>query len=68
MENNNQVSYLKSDNNKIINEKCITWAKRIGECMEVCTKSTGCKEGIDTHKICKIYNPISYEKLNRYFD
>ena len=24
----NQVSYIKTDDNKIINEKCITWVKK----------------------------------------
>lgn len=60
----------KTDDNRIINEKCITWVKKISECLEVCTKSTGCdveKLG-DTHKICKINNLDSYNKLNKHFD
>ena len=65
---NNQPSYLKTDDNKIINEKCIRWVKKMSECLEVCTKSTGCgaKNG-DTHKICKLNNVDSYNKLNRHF-
>ena len=67
MENNQ--SYIKMDNNIIINEKCIKWVKKIDECLEVCIKSTGCyvKSGGDTHKICKINNSDSYNKLNKYF-
>ncbi len=62
-------SYLKTDDNGIINEKCIRWVKKIGDCLEICTKSTGCsvKEG-DTHKICKVYNAHSYDKLNKHFE
>lgn len=61
--------YLKTDNNKIISERHIKWVKKMGECFEVCTKSTGCdiKRG-DTHSICKQYNPDSYNKLNIYFE
>ena len=62
-------SYLKTDDNKLINEKCITWVKKMNECLEVCTKSTGCvgnKWG-DTHKICKLTSPDSYQKLNDLF-
>jgi hypothetical protein len=62
------IKYIKSDDNKIINEKCIKWVKKMDDCLEVCTKSTGCniKNG-DTHQICKIYNLDSYNKLNKYF-
>ncbi len=38
------------------------------ECLEVCTKSTGCNiQNVDTHKICKLNNPRSYNKLNSLF-
>ena len=61
MENNNTF-YLKTDNNFIINEKRIRWVKKIGD-------STGCNVKIgDTHKICKINNPDSYNKLNKHFE
>ena len=68
MENNNTI-YLKTDNNFIIHEKRIRWVKKMSDCLEVCVKSTGCsvKNG-DTHKICKINNPDSYNKLNKYFE
>ena len=59
--------YLKTDDNKIINEKCIRWVKKMNECLEVCTKVDGCREGVNTHKICKMNNLHSYEKLNRFF-
>lgn len=63
---NGQV-YIKTDDNKIINEKQIRWVKKMSECLEVCTKSNGC--GVDgTHKICKINNEQSYNKLNVFFD
>ena len=65
----NQNTFLKTDDNKIINEKCIRWVKKMSECLEVCTKSIGCD--IDTggtHKICKLNNPDSYNKLNKYFE
>ena len=67
MENNQ--TYIKVDNNKIINEKCIKWVEKIGECLEVCTKSTGCnvKYG-DTSTICKSHNLDSYNKLNKNFE
>jgi len=66
---NNNVSYLKADNNKIINETCIKWVKKISECLEVCTKSSGCSTSSeDIHKICKINNLDSYNKLNKFFE
>lgn len=66
---NNKTFYIKTDDNKIINEKCIRWVKKMSSCLEVCTKSTGCsiKNG-DTHRICELYNPDSYNKLNKYFE
>ena len=66
---NNQTSYIRTDDNKIINEKCIRWVKKMNECLEVCTKSTGCigTPNNDTHKICKLNNLHSYNKLNKHF-
>lgn len=60
--------YIKTDDNKLINENHIRWVKKINECLEVCTKSTGCAYGGDTHPICKRNSPISYEKLNKQFN
>ena len=66
---NNQKLYIKTDDNKIINEKYIRCVKKGGECLEVCTKSTGCivKSG-ETHKICKLNNLDSYNKVNKHFE
>jgi hypothetical protein len=68
--NNNTNSYIKSDNNILINEKAIKWVKKMHECLEACTKSSGCEitKGNDTHRICKVNSPESYEKLNKHFD
>ena len=67
--------YIKTDDNKLINEKCIRWIEKIEDCLEVCTKSNGCyfkyerkKYYTDTHKICKINNLDSYNRLNKHFE
>jgi len=65
---NNQTIYLKTDNNKIINEKCITWVRKMNDCLEVCVKSNGCNDTEGTHKICKLNSPDSYNKLNKHFE
>jgi hypothetical protein len=59
-ENTRVASYLKTDNNKIINETHIRWVKKM-------TKSTGCSINGDTHRICKLNSPDSYDKLNVHF-
>jgi hypothetical protein len=64
----NKESYIKVGNDKIINEKYIKWVRKMNECLEVCTKSNGCNGVIDTHKICKIDNLKSYDKLNKLFE
>jgi len=68
--NTNTNSYIKSDNNVVINEKAIKWVKKIHECLEVCTKSSGCNitKANDTHRICKVNNPDSFNKLNKHFE
>jgi hypothetical protein len=67
MENRNR--YLKTDDNKIINAKSIIWAKKMSDCLEVCVKSTGCNvDNRDTHKICKLNNLDSYNKLIKHFE
>ena len=65
---NKQVSYIKTDDNKVINEKSIRWVKKMSECLEVCIRTNGCREQVNTHKICKSNNPESYNKLNSLFD
>jgi hypothetical protein len=59
-------SYIRTDDNKIINEKCIRWAAKMGDCLHVCIKTTGCAM-VDTHKICKLNNHDGYNKLNKHF-
>lgn len=68
MENTNTISYYKTDDNKIINEKAIVWIQKMGDCLEVCNKTTGCQIGYDTNKICKFSTPDSYNKLNALFE
>ena len=64
-----QVSpYIKTDDNKVINELHIRWIKKINECLEVCTKSNGCTSGQDTHRVCRTFSSTSYEKLNKRFN
>ena len=36
-------------------------------CLEICTKSTGCVARSDTHRICEYNSPDSYNKLNVLF-
>ena len=64
----NKTMYIKTDDNKVLNEKYIRWVKKMGDCMEVCTKSTGCVLKTDTHTICKLYNLDSYNKLDKLFE
>ena len=66
MENNNTL-YLKTDDNKIIKEHYIRWVKKMSECLEVCMRSNGCSGDRDTHRICKLNNPDSYNRLNKHF-
>jgi len=61
--------FIKADDNKIINEKCIRWVKKMGDCLEICSRSNGCSiEMGQTHRICKLNNNDSYNKLNAYFE
>ena len=64
-------NYIKTDDNKIINESWIRWVKKLGDCLEVCTKNGGCSvepRYKDTHTICKLNNLNSYNKLNAHFE
>ena len=67
-ENEHKLKFLKTDDNKIINERCIRWVKKISDCLEVCTRSNGCAANYNTHRICKTYNAESYDRLNKHFD
>ena len=64
---NHKTLYFKTDDNKIINEKSIIWVKKMSECLEICVKSIGCKDNGDTHKICKLHNLDSYNKIKKHF-
>jgi hypothetical protein len=59
--------YLKTDDNKIVNEKYIRWVEKMNECFRVCTKSDGCSS-YNTHKICKMNSQDSYASLNKHFE
>lgn len=67
---NNKITYIKADDNTIINEKQIRWIKKMSDCLEVCSKQNGCRVGTSgTHKICKQYNNETYEKVvNEHFN
>ena len=61
-------SYIKSDDNKLINEQCIRWIKKANDCYVICDNLNGCKEKQkDIHKVCKLENPDNYNKLNQWF-
>jgi hypothetical protein len=62
--------FIRTDENKIVNEKYIRWIKKMDECLEICSKSNGCiggKRGRDTHNVCKDITPSSFVKLMKYF-
>ena len=62
-------SYIKTDDNTVLNEKYVRWIKQMSDdCLEVCSKSTGCKTDYNTHKICKSKSPESFTKLNEHFN
>lgn len=61
-------TYLKTDDNKILNVKHIRWVKKIDDCLEICTKSDGCAVRKNTNRICKLNNVDSYNILNKYFE
>ena len=65
---NAKVSYIKTGDNKIINENSIRWVKKMGDCLEVCALQTGCSVRYNTHTICKFDNLDSYNKLNKHFE
>lgn len=61
--------FIKADDNKIINEKCIRWVYKMNDCLEICSRSNGCSiESGQTHRVCKLTNNDSYNKLNAYFE
>jgi hypothetical protein len=60
--------YIKTDDDRILNEKHIKWVKKMNDCLEVCVAARGCKVSINTHTICKQNSPESYHKLNQHFE
>jgi hypothetical protein len=65
------TTFIKTDNNLIVNETCIRWVSKMNECLYICTDNDGCSrnpEYGDKHRVCKITNPHSYNKLNAFFD
>lgn len=65
--NSGKPTFIKTDDNRIINEAAIRWVKQMGECLEVCLKTDGCELQKGTHRICKDMNPSSYAILERHF-
>ena len=64
----NTPTFLKTNDNKIINQKHIHWVQKIGYCLHVCTRSIGCNiNNGTTHQICKLNNPHSFHTLNTFF-
>ena len=61
-------NYIKTDDNKVVNENCIRWVKKMNECMEVCIKKEGCISQVSTHRVCKSNSPEGYNKLNELFE
>lgn len=66
MEQTIKTTFIKADDNKILNRNCIIWVKKMDECLKICTKIDGCHIN-NTHTICKINNMDSYEELNKNF-
>ena len=64
----NQNTFIKADDNRVINQKFIRWIQKIDQCLEICTKHDGCQIGNGTSRLCKLNNPDSYDKLNKYFE
>ena len=62
----NSISYIQTDHSMILNEACIRWVRKLGDCLEVCTKIDGCNS-TNTHQVCKLNSPDSYNKLNSHF-
>ena len=64
MEQKNKPSFIKLDNNIILNMDCIRWAKKMDECLQIYSKSNGCRDNKkETHIVCKINNADSYNRL-----
>lgn len=60
-------SYIKADDNIIINERHIRWLRKVDECVNICYRHSGCVNGYGTVTVCKINSPESYDKLLKHF-
>jgi hypothetical protein len=62
-------TFVKTDDNSVVNIKSITWIKKMDDCLAVCAKNnvSSVANG-NIHKICKTSNIDSYTKLNKYFE
>lgn len=58
------ISYLKTDGDKFINEQTITWVKKMGDCLKISTIQTDYYFLTNVYYICKSNNINSYNKLN----
>ena len=67
-ETNSQPYYIKVDKNLIINERCIRWVVKMNECLEICTRSNSCVPLSSTHRVCRLDNPETYDRLNKHFE
>ena len=60
-------SFIKVDDDRIININFIRWVKKKDECFYICSKLTGCSIE-DTHSVCKTTNSQTYYKLFNLFN
>lgn len=65
--NNTKEEFIKTDGNKVTNIKMIRWMKKMDDCIHICSITTGCNED-NLHRVCKVNNNDSYDKLNKYFE
>jgi hypothetical protein len=63
-----EKTFIKVDDNTILNMNCIRWVKKMDECLQICSKMNGCSGKNETHQICKINNATSFSKINRFFE
>ena len=61
-------TYVKTDDNRIINEIQIKWAAKVKDCFEICVRADGCRIGRNTHKLCMLNNLDNYNKMNAHFE
>lgn len=65
----NKDTYIKTDENVVVNEKYIRWIKKVDECMEICSRFNGCSLETSKHnlRVCKLNNPDSYKRMEQLF-